>query len=1021
MAKEKSKKSLDVHRFWRFVVAVLLFVAILTSAGLLAFFMSVKEHVFAFVFFALLIAFVIASIVFLVILFERERKGEKDAILSMNAQVEALNRGDVIASAFATRNKAMNALQNNLSLVLSRYSRLHVVVANEAQHREVALRVKQGDTFSESEFHNAVINEIGASAAYRSALLFVRLESKSESIKPSMRALKKAIREAFPEAMIGEYGKNGFGIYLFAIDNPISLKERAEGFVETFHKLIVGNNEASEMVEHCSLGGAIYPYVNVDEIFKVAQDALESSEDVNIVYDVENIHIPNTILSDPTRASLCDVFLERFESHYYEAKTHAERIQVLEAMTSWIAGFLNLGGGGILDYDPLTDSYRVVFDIARSEEEKTFTRLGEQIDANLIDPFYNAAKNEPYFAVDDINNLPSELANAFRNIGVRSVYLKPVYSRGEKRSLIYLTSREVKELGTDFVHGILHSYSTLATIECHALRGELRGEDGDKGTINALAAHTKRYLYTIDRRTHRIAWISDNLASLYPEAKVGALCHKVLRNQEEPCPNCPLLRRSERTILPEISPTPSLLSVLEYRSNNNDLSTILIETQQTESNLLSSKLIDEALMIRNDRALALNINRDCKNNNPAYVLCVRFTDLKSLIRELPGADVISVMGTIVKNFQDAGYGELLYRQKEDVLCFYLLSYTKSRAISFVEEAAEILQIPIETGATSVIPATSFCLIATPHDVLNARQFQTLMDDDLARSEKLGNGYLVDQTNSRPRYALRSAYVTELLKEAVEHENMKVFIQPIVDAKTFRSEAGDLRAALYAPDRSSIAPSEFIPLAEKAALVSKVDASSLHALGELFSEYGYGTFKTMGLTNLAIYLSQDSIKDPSFPDAVKRAYDLYHFPKGYVIFTLRMSYLDKMADEVSALIKALDGKGIQWSVSDFNPERDSLETVAKFGIKRIKTAAGLVTQAKDNARDMASFARFVAEALKEGYHITATGIESEEHALFAQSQHVQSLEGYYFGRPVDQDDFVMDVTYGADKEKSAHSA
>ena len=72
MAKEKSKKSLDEHRFWRFVVAVLLFVAILTSAGLLAFFMSREEYVFAFVFFALLIAFVITSIVFLVILFERE-------------------------------------------------------------------------------------------------------------------------------------------------------------------------------------------------------------------------------------------------------------------------------------------------------------------------------------------------------------------------------------------------------------------------------------------------------------------------------------------------------------------------------------------------------------------------------------------------------------------------------------------------------------------------------------------------------------------------------------------------------------------------------------------------------------------------------------------------------------------------------------------------------------------------------------------------------------------------------------
>ena len=245
MAEEKKKKDLDKRRLWRFLVAALLFAAILGAGSLLAFFMAKERYVLAFVFFALLIAFVVSSIVFLVVLFEKERRGEKAAILSMNAQVEALNRGDVIASALSTANKAMNALQNNLSTVLARYSSLHVVVANEAQHRQIALRVKQGDTFAEREFHEAVINEIGASPAYRSALLFVRLESKSETIKPSMRALKKAIHEAFPEAMIGEYGKNGFGIYLFAIDNPISLKERAEYLVETFHKLLAGRRHLS--------------------------------------------------------------------------------------------------------------------------------------------------------------------------------------------------------------------------------------------------------------------------------------------------------------------------------------------------------------------------------------------------------------------------------------------------------------------------------------------------------------------------------------------------------------------------------------------------------------------------------------------------------------------------------------------------------------------------------------------------------------------------------------------------------
>ena len=99
-------------------------------------------------------------------------------------------------------------------------------------------------------------------------------------------------------------------------------------------------------------------------------------------------------------------------------------------------------------------------------------------------------------------------------------------------------------------------------------------------------------------------------------------------------------------------------------------------------------------------------------------------------------------------------------------------------------------------------------------------------------------------------------------------------------------------------------------------------------------------------------------------------------------------------------------------SDFDYERDNLDTLKQFGITHLKTATRSVKTALSNQRDMNAFSRFVNTAIVAGFSICATGIETEEEARFASSFDIALLEGYFFGRPMNQEDFLNAITYGS---------
>ena len=117
---------------------------------------------------------------------------------------------------------------------------------------------------------------------------------------------------------------------------------------------------------------------------------------------------------------------------------------------------------------------------------------------------------------------------------------------------------------------------------------------------------------------------------------------------------------------------------------HNDDATILIENSAHEAiaEESGSHLIDDNLSIKNLQALILHLSHQIKLGAVGYIVALRLLSTDEILDKAPGSDANSIMASVCKAAQDAGYGDLIYRCGEYELAFLLKSYTKPKIMNF---------------------------------------------------------------------------------------------------------------------------------------------------------------------------------------------------------------------------------------------------------------------------------------------------------------------------------------------------
>ncbi|MEY2875675.1 MAG: hypothetical protein RLZZ373_3046, partial [Pseudomonadota bacterium] len=238
-----------------------------------------------------------------------------------------------------------------------------------------------------------------------------------------------------------------------------------------------------------------------------------------------------------------------------------------------------------------------------------------------------------------------------------------------------------------------------------------------------------------------------------------------------------------------------------------------------------------------------------------------------------------------------------------------------------------------------------------------------------------------------------ALLTRELAEAVAQEQLHLLYQPVFDANTGQPTGAEALLRWHHPRLGTIAPGEFISLAEESGLIASIGTWVLHKACTEAVHWPPAQ-------RLAVNVSTRQLHGPQFVEDVQRILSATGLLPGRLELEVTESAL---AEEVTALaqLSALRTLGVRLALDDFGTGYSSLSYLQRFRFDRIKIDRSFVLplQQADNTQQVALVRAVIDLASALRLRCTAEGIEDDAQAATLRALGCDELQGFQLGQPM----------------------
>ena len=225
----------------------------------------------------------------------------------------------------------------------------------------------------------------------------------------------------------------------------------------------------------------------------------------------------------------------------------------------------------------------------------------------------------------------------------------------------------------------------------------------------------------------------------------------------------------------------------------------------------------------------------------------------------------------------------------------------------------------------------------------------------------------------------------------------VYFQPKISLTDGRVASVEALVRWNHPRLGTIAPDQFVPLAETSGLIGQL---TVHILEQALR--ACGSWHRHGIDiSVAVNLSARNLADPSLPHRILAILAASGLPPRQLILEITETSAMEDPDQVLPVLNQLHDLGIAISLDDFGTGYSSLAYLQKLPVQELKIdrsfVAGLTADASGNAHALISTIAALGHSLH--LRIVAEGIETLEqlHAVTKLGCHL--AQGYYVCQPL----------------------
>lgn len=338
--------------------------------------------------------------------------------------------------------------------------------------------------------------------------------------------------------------------------------------------------------------------------------------------------------------------------------------------------------------------------------------------------------------------------------------------------------------------------------------------------------------------------------------------------------------------------------------------------------------------------------------------------------------------------------------------FVLIMRTKKDAVEYtyssLQDIHESFSNPFPLFGQNIYITASMGISLYPADAETIGELLIAADTALYYAKEQGRNCIYFFNNDMKEQIEKELRLKDGLRQALLNEEFFLHYQPQLDINSGKMMGVEALIRWKHPELGMVSPAEFIPLAESTGQIIAIGDWVLDASLQMIKRV---TEKEVDIQHVAVNVSSLQLREANFVDKVQKKLAYYNVEPSLLELEITESVIIDHQEETIQKLIELKKLGIQIALDDFGTGYSSLNYLRLMPIDRVKVDRSFIHRVEEDAIVQAILKTIITLGHSLAFQIVAEGVEEEAQLQILSDMNVDTIQGYYYSRPLDEEKLV----------------
>lgn len=268
-------------------------------------------------------------------------------------------------------------------------------------------------------------------------------------------------------------------------------------------------------------------------------------------------------------------------------------------------------------------------------------------------------------------------------------------------------------------------------------------------------------------------------------------------------------------------------------------------------------------------------------------------------------------------------------------------------------------------------------------------------------ERMSNQVIyVDEVFAREIERVKDTEI--LIQDAIAHENVEVFYQPIYSTREHRFVSAEALVRIRDEEQKMVPPGEFIPVAEENGMIIELGKVVFEKVCRLLSKHNP---RELGIYYIEVNLSVVQGADENLATDLLEIMERYDVDPSWINLEITESASIRGKQQMLESMRVLREAGMHFSLDDFGTGQSNLNYIAEMPVDIVKFDREMTQSYFQSEKS-----KYIMDAAMQMIHgmdldIVSEGIETKEQYDVMENLGIRYIQGYYFSKPLPEKEFI----------------